>query len=202
MNIDQEPNKKYADDLSAILSDARVGISQAEAELHREFVDRLVRLASSRINNRFRAKIDPDEIVQSVFVSFFRRNADGDFQFENWNDLWALLVKITIRKCSTKISGFMTAKRDVSLERTVHKKTGESSFDAVASEPTPEEVAAFNETLDQLFDLLSPLQQNIVSLRLQGCSNVEISEKIGRTERTVYRSLNKVREIFVSQNDG
>ncbi|MFK7767545.1 MAG: RNA polymerase sigma factor [Mariniblastus sp.] len=188
---------EYEVDLMAILKGASIGNSDAEATLHREFVDRLVRLTSKRINQRFRAKIDADEIVQSVFASFFRRNAEGEFQVENWNDLWALLVTITLRKCSTKISSFMTAKRDVSLEQPVARAPGESTFSAVASEPSPLEIATFNESLDQLFDLLTPLQQEIVTMRLKGYSNVEISQRIGRTERTVYRSLDKVRDVFL-----
>jgi RNA polymerase sigma-70 factor (ECF subfamily) len=187
----------FESDLSAILSRARSGNSEAEEALHREFVGRLVRLASQRINKRFQAKIDADEVVQSVFVSFFRRNAVGEFQVENWNDLWALLVTITLRKCSTKVTSFMTAKRNVSLERTVAREPGESSLSVAASEPSPLEIATFNESLDQLFDLLTPLQQEIVTLRLKGYSNVEISQKIGRTERTVYRSLDKVRDVFL-----
>ena len=90
----------------------------------------------------------------------------------------------------------MTAKRDVSREYMGRDALGESSFDAVAPDPTPIEIAVFNESLDQLLDLLSPLQQQIVSLRLKGFSNVEISGRIGRTERTVYRTLAQVRKIF------
>lgn len=182
--------------LETLVQRASEGVSDAEERIHREFVDRLVRLASQRINQRFQSKIDPEEIVQSVFMSFFQRNATGSFQFENWNDLWCLLVKITVRKCSTRVSGFMTAKRDISVERPTTTRPEGSSIDLRDSEPTPQEVAIFNESIDQLFDLLSPLQQEIVTLRLQGCSKVEISQKIGRTERTIYRSLNQVQSVF------
>jgi len=182
--------------LDSLVQRAGQGSSDAEAEIHRAFVDRLVRLASQRINQRFQAKIDPEEVVQSVFVSFFQRNAAGAFQFDDWNDLWCLLVKITVRKCSTRVSGFMTAKRDVSVERSPKSKTDGSSMVLRSPDPNPQEIAIFNESLDQLFDLLTPLQQEIVTLRLQGCSKVEISQKIGRTERTIYRSLNQVQSAF------
>lgn len=182
--------------LDSLVQRAGQGSSDAEAEIHQAFVDRLVRLASQRINQRFQAKIDPEEVVQSVFVSFFQRNAAGAFKFNDWNDLWCLLVKITVRKCSTRVSGFMTAKRDVSVERSPESKTHESSMVLRSSDPNPQEIAIFNESLDQLFDLLTPLQQEIVTLRLQGCSKVEISQKIGRAERTVYRALNQVQNTF------
>ena len=190
------------EDFLAIFNDARIGIVHAETELHRQYVGRLVKLAGRKINERFRSKIDPDEVVQSVFASFFRRAADGAFELNTWNDLWALLVTITLRKCRTKTTGFRTLKRNVELERSITPANTESSIHIQSSEPSPQETALFNETLDQLFDLLSPLQQSIVSLRLQGYSNVEISQQIGRTERTVYRALKQVREVFLDFQGG
>ncbi|MEM7453965.1 MAG: sigma-70 family RNA polymerase sigma factor [Planctomycetota bacterium] len=195
--MSSEKNMQADEDFVAIFNDARIGIVHAETELHRQYVGRLVKLASRKINQRFRSKIDPDEVVQSVFASFFRRAADGDFELNTWNDLWALLVTITLRKCRTKTTGFRTLKRNVAREQSISPGKSESSIHIRSSEPSPEESALFNETLDQLFDLLSPLQQSIVSLRLQGYSNVEISQQIGRTERTVYRALKQVREVFV-----
>ena len=193
-----DPNEtSHLDDLSVILRNTQLGDGNAESKLHQKFVGRLVRLASSRINARFRAKIEPEEIVQSVFVSFFRRHANGEFHFDDWNDLWALLVKITVRKCANKVDGFMSAKRNVNRE--VEGKVSnsrDSSINAIDSEPSPEEISIFNELLDQLLDNLTDLQQSVVVLRLQGFSNLEISEKIGRSERTVYRTLNDVREVF------
>ncbi len=187
----------HLEDLSRILRNAKLGDSTAEEQLHQAFVSRLVRLASSRINARFKSKIEPEEIVQSVFVSFFRRHAKGEFYFEDWNDLWALLVKITVRKCANKVEGFMAAKRNVNRE--IEGKVSnsrDSSINAIADEPTAEEVLIFNEMLDQLLDRLTEVQQQVVVLRLEGHSNLEISEKIGRSERTVYRALNEVRDTF------
>jgi hypothetical protein len=37
-------------------------------------------------------------VLQSVYRSFFRRLADGEFQFDGPDDLWRLLATITFRK--------------------------------------------------------------------------------------------------------
>ena len=195
----QEKNseRSHLDELSAVLKGSKLGDSEAETKLYETFVARLVRLASSRINERFRAKIEPEEIVQSVFVSFFRRHKQGDFSFDGWNDLWALLVKITVRKCSKKVDNFLAAKRDVSRELPGKvSSTHDSSVNIVSEEPSPQDIAIFNETLDQLFDQLPESLQTIVCLRLKGLSNMEISQKVNRSERTIYRSLNQVRDIL------
>ena len=194
----EEDETSHLSEISMILNNAQLGDASAESTVHEKFVARLVRLASSRINMRFRAKIEPEEIVQSVFVSFFRRHKKGEFILEDWNDLWALLVKITVRKCAKKVNGFMSAKRDISREVSGKAdRNRDSSINAVSLEPSAQEVAVFNETLDQLLDQLPELLQTIVLLRLEGLSNIEISEKINRSERTAYCSLNEVRQIFM-----
>ncbi len=187
----------HLEDLSRVLKNVQLGEGDAESQLHQKFVGRLVRLASSRINARFKAKIEPEEIVQSVFASFFRRHSVGEFHFDDWNDLWALLVKITVRKCANKVEWFLSAKRNINLELEGKvSNSRDSSINAIASEPTAHEISIFHELLDQLLDNLTELQQEVVGYRLQGFSNLEISEKIGRSERTVYRALNNVRDIL------
>ena len=202
LQSESERDADCAVELGLVLESIRTGDVQAASELHKRFVDRLVRLASTRINRRFRSKIEPEEVVQSVFASFFRRNDNGEFRFDSWNDMWALLVRITICKCTNRVNGFMTAKRNIRREVAgkAHNST-DSSIHAISVEPTPEELAVFNETLDQLFDRIPESFREVVLLRLEGLSNLEISEKIGRTERTVYRWLDGVRETLESLND-
>lgn len=185
----------HLDELSVILNNVKLGDATAESNVHQKFVGRLVSLAGKRINARFKAKIEAEEIVQSVFFSFFRRNRRDEFVFDDWNDVWALLVKITVRKCANRVEGFLSAKRDVNRE--AREVDGNTPVRTLTVEPTAEEIAVFNESLDNLFDELGELQKEVIVLRLQGYSNLEISEKIGRSERTVYRTLNQVRDIFV-----
>ncbi len=191
-----EPNQP---DVTSILDQIQQGDSLAETELHKKFVGRLVRLASKRINSRFRAKVEPEEVVQSVFATFFRRNREGEFEFDDWNELWSLLVRITICKCVNKIERFTAAKRNVELEYNYQAKpNSNSSTPPFFTEPTAEEVAIFNETLDQLLDHLPEPQQTIVGLRLQGLSNLEISQRVQRSERTVYRFLEQIKDSLIA----
>ena len=52
----------------------------------------------------------------------------------------------------------------------------------------------FEELLAELFGPLMSTQREIVRLRMEGFTNTEIAEKLGRTERTVYRALEQLRE--------
>ena len=55
-------------------------------------------LAGTRLNTRVRRQVDPEDVVQALFRSFFDRQAAGQFELENWNSLWSLLVRIAVRK--------------------------------------------------------------------------------------------------------
>ncbi len=61
-------------------------------------------------------------------------------------------------------------------------------------QPTAEDAMVLQETLEQLLAELTPDQRDVLRLKLQNYSVEEISERIGRTERTVYRVLTLVRE--------
>lgn len=196
--FENQESASYLQRLSVVLENVQQGDSRAEEAVHRQFVDKLLRVASKRISDRFRAKVAPEEIVQSVFVSFFRRHKNHEFQFDNWNDLWALLLRITVHKCVDRIAEFQTKKRDVRRELATTDSKLPPAFGAASPGPTAEEVLFFEETLDQLFDRLTPIQQKIVLMRLQGMSNLEISQSINRTERTVYRMLNQIKEEFLT----
>lgn len=194
----QQVPESYLQEWSSILSRAQKGDSVAEAAVHNRFVDKLIRVANRRINARFNAKIAAEEVVQSVFASFFRRHRNDEYRFDGWNDLWALLLRITFFKCSDRIAEFRTQKRDIQRELSWNGNSNEqdSSDYLCQSEPSAEEIAIFNDAIDQLFDRLNAQQQKVVGMRLQGMSNLEISQKIGRTERSVYRIHKQIQQIF------
>jgi RNA polymerase sigma-70 factor (ECF subfamily) len=159
------------------------------------FAGRLMALARRRLDQRLRRKVDPEDVLQSVYKSFFRRHAGGHFDLDDWDGLWALLTVFTVRKCGQWTRRFHTGIRDVALEvvSPTASRTG-AAFEVPARDPTPSEVAIFGETLEHLFDGLDPREQEIVSLSLQGFSVQEVSSQVGRTRRTVQRVLKRVRD--------
>jgi len=176
-----------------IMGKLKAGDSVAAADVHQRYADRLVQLARRRLAKRYQTKFDPDDVVQSAFHSFFRRHAEGQFEFESWDNLWSLLTSITIRKCGRRVKSYNSAKRDIQREHVLNADADMAALGA-SREPTPDDAALLEETLDQLLSELSPDQQQVLILKLQNYSNEEISEKIGRTERTVYRVLTLIRQ--------
>src|SRR5437870_434016 len=82
------------------------GDPEAAREVFRRFARRLVGLARQRLDARLRQKLDPEDVVQSVFRSFFSRQAGGQFDLDDWDGVWALLTLITLRKCGHRVEHF------------------------------------------------------------------------------------------------
>ena len=171
------------------------GDEQGAIEIFNRFARRLVGLAQSRLDPRVRRQVDAEDILQSAFKSFFRRQANDEFELQDWDSLWSLLVVITIRKCGRRVESLKAARRDV--RREVHIQSGNSSAPGpqpIDPEPTPEEAMTLAEMVDQLLVGLDEHERQIVSLRLQGLTAPEISDQVGYTERTVHRVLARSRK--------
>lgn len=190
------------DDLMARL---RAGQNDAATQVFNRFAGRLIALARKQLDPQVLQKVDPEDVLQSVFRSFFVRHVGGQFGgFEGWDNLWAILVVLTRRKCGRRMDYFHAACRDVQREVAGQDALGESAPDGGASddEPTPSEAAMLTETLDQLMRCLEGRHREILALRLQGYTPPEISSRLGCTERTVYRVLERVRQWLQAMQAG
>jgi RNA polymerase sigma-70 factor, ECF subfamily len=156
------------------------------------YIRRLVAMARSRLDRRVRQKVDPEDVLQSVYLSFFVRNQRGQFNLLDWEGVWAVLAVITLRKCHRWNNRFRTRSRDIGVE--VPAQGGSSAGREPASrEPTPEEAAVLVELVEQLLRDLCPRDQEIVRCSLDGMTTSEIGARIGRCERTVLRVLERVK---------
>jgi RNA polymerase sigma-70 factor (ECF subfamily) len=182
------------------LAHLKQGDSAAAEACFERYARRLIGLARVRLEGRLRAKVDPEDVLQSVFKSFFTRRAD--WELGGWDNLWSLLVVLTVRKCNDQVDRLQAGCRDVRREVALQSRGEESlpSWEALARDPSPEEAAMLGETVEHVMRSLSPQEREILTLRLQGNSVAEISVEVGRTERTVYRVLEHVRAILCPPN--
>jgi RNA polymerase sigma-70 factor (ECF subfamily) len=191
------------DSFDELMARLRAGDPVAAERIFRQFARRLIALAQSRLGVRVGRKVDPEDVLQSVFRSFFRRQADHAYDLDNWESLWALLAQFTVRKCGHKVAHFHAARRDVRREENLLPLSPEEStviWEPLAREPTASEAAVLVETLEQLLAGLEERDRAIVTLSLQGYSVQEIVQQVGRPQRAVYRVLERVKRRL--QPDG
>jgi len=180
-----------------LMAQLRNGRNEAAVQLFQRYANRLIELARNQLDSKLLQKVDPEDVMQSVFRSFLVRNAAGHFaEFQTWDNLWAMLVVMTQRKCGRRIEYFHTARRDVrrEIDNASPGQDSTANLGLTADEPTPSEAAILTETIEQLMNSLPARHRNIVALSLQGFDPVEISARERCTERTVYRVLERVKE--------
>ncbi|MGA2259752.1 MAG: ECF-type sigma factor [Thermoguttaceae bacterium] len=92
------------------------GNPSAAAELDHRYRQRLCRLVQGALDCGVRQREDPEDVVQTVLRTYFRRAAQGEFRIADSSDLWALLAKITRRKILKRAEYHHAAKRRMEAE--------------------------------------------------------------------------------------
>jgi RNA polymerase sigma-70 factor (ECF subfamily) len=184
-----------SDSFRTFLAQLQARDSAADRMIFERFAGQLVALARRRIDEVLRHKVDPEDVVQSTYKSFFHRYGDGELAVVNWNSLWGLLTRITLRKCAERAAYHRAECRDAARE--AHARPGAEDSapwpEALARDPTPLEAAELSETVDRLLGGLDEDERPIVELSLQGYGTREISEQLDRPERSVRRLRERVR---------
>ena len=186
------------EDSVELLARWREGDESAATQLFERYVNRLVGLARSRLSERMKRRVEPEDVVQSAYRSFFRKASDEIYTLEKSGDLWKLMAAITVSKVRGQVEFHTAQKRRVYTEESVGA-TGSAyqvSPLAVAEDPTPDDAAQVVEELQNVMQKLDPLQRQILELALQNNDVEGISEKVERSARTVRRALQQVREML------
>jgi RNA polymerase sigma-70 factor (ECF subfamily) len=165
------------------------GDKGAADELFGRYTEQLVALARDRLSSRLAGRLDPEDVVQSAYRSFFA-HAD-EYVLRRSGDLWRLLAAITLHKLHHQVGRHTAAKRAVAREQRLADDA--RPFDPVARVPSPDEAAALIDEVEHLLQALSPLHRRMVELRLQGYHIAEIAAETHRSERLVRKVLDGVK---------
>jgi RNA polymerase sigma-70 factor (ECF subfamily) len=179
-----------------LMTRLRSGEDAAAREVFERFAGRLVALARRRFNRLLARKVDPEDVVQSAFKSFFVRHRAGKLVVGDGDELWNLLALITLRKCADRAEYYLAERRDADREATGRAGGDEPEAWLVAldRQPRPEEAAMLAETVELLMQDVSARERPILELSLQGYTVPEISVRLGRAERSVRRLRAHIRE--------
>jgi len=174
----------------------QAGDEAAKTEIFERFAGQLLCLARRQLDARIQHLVEPDEVLQSAFRSFFVRQGEGRFTLDNWNSLWGLIARITVRKCHRKNAYYLAARRSVTRE--VHAPHADDdspdAWEAMAREPTPAEAVAAAELVEELLREETDRGRDVLMYRLQEYTEAEIARQVGCSERTVRRVLERARK--------
>jgi RNA polymerase sigma factor (sigma-70 family) len=185
------------------------GDSLAANQIWQHYFDRLVRSVRQRLQGQNRAVSDEEDIVLSVFDSFYVAAEKGRFpDLSDRYDLWRLLLRMAARKVVDKHRHDQRQRRggDVKIHSLDRAKDEENVIEAIGNEPTPEMVLMMQESVEQFFSHLGVGQlRDLAGDKLEGYSNAELAKRFACSERTIERRLHLIREKcqqeLVEQNE-
>jgi RNA polymerase sigma-70 factor (ECF subfamily) len=178
-----------------LVSEYRGGDDDAAGKLFDKYCERLLRLAKKRIGQRMASRFDPEDVVQSAFRTFFTRVKNDEFSFADENDLFKLLVRLTVRKTLRRIEHHRADKRNPEAE-IGRSADGTEPFAHVAShEPSPDMEVALIDEFERFVTNLVPLERQVLELKVQGFSTVEIAEQLGTYDRKIRRVIERLEVI-------
>ncbi len=173
----------------SLLRRFRDGKDDAATALYVRYAERLQRLADYQVSPQLAARIDPEEIVQSVFRTFFRRAGQGQYDVADHEDFWRLLLVMALNKIRTLGNFHHAVKRDLGKTKSLEVANSDS-FDLGESSVAYQ---VLRMTVEEVVAALPEEQQAIACLRIEGYEIDEIAEKTGRSKRSIERILQSFR---------
>ncbi len=173
----------------------RAGNEDAARQLFERYTDRLIALARGHIDQRLARRVDPEDITQSVFRTFFRRARGGEFTFQDPDGVYRLLARITVNKTLDQVNFHRAAKRNFQREADARKENDETALEVLGREPPPDLVHSFVDQLEHFLARLNEQERQVLEMRMEGYGAEEIAGKLQTYERKVYRILERIRGL-------
>jgi RNA polymerase sigma factor (sigma-70 family) len=162
-------------------------------------VEKLLERYLQRLAQIARKKLQPlpglagyeEDVALSALKSVCLGAERGRFpQLLDRDDLWRLLVVITVRKAI-----------DLMRRKRPEEDDAEPHLDELlSSDPSPAQAAEMAEECQRLLDLLGDAElQSIAHWKVQGYTNDEIADRLGCVPRTVERKLHRIRTLWAQE---
>ncbi len=176
----------------------KAGDSTAANRIWQRYFDRLVRSVRGRLYGQNRAVSDEEDIVLSVFDSFYNAAENGRFpDLSDRDDLWRLLLRMAARKVVDKRRHDQRQRRGGSVRLHSLDRAGDDEhvIQAIGDEPSPEMVLMLQESVEHFFSHLGVGQlRDLAGAKLEGYSNAQLAQRFGCSQRTIERRLHLIRE--------
>jgi len=174
----------------SLLHRVREGSQDAATQLYLRYAQRLRALTQAQCSAGLARQVDAEDIVQSIFGSFFRGASQGCYDVPAGEELWKLFLVIALNKIRAKGNYYRAAKRDVRLE-VQSERIDEQAGTGGKNEA---DLAFLQLAVAEALDRLPAQYKEMVTLRIEGYEIAEIAQRTGRSHRTVERILQQARQ--------
>jgi RNA polymerase sigma-70 factor (ECF subfamily) len=168
------------------------GDGDAATQLYRRYAQPLRAVVLARFSPQLAPRLDVDDVLQSVFRSFFRTAATGVYRVPAGEDLWRLLLTIALNKVRAQGVFHQAAKRDVRATTSL-----DGAIDLLPGKQDEAARIFLQLALEEALSRLPPQHRVAVELRLQGYEVAAIAQRTGRARRTVERTLQQAQAQLI-----
>ena len=163
------------------------GESQAMQDLFDRYSQRLEQIATKNIQAALKRRFDGEDVVQSVFRTFFRRQKEEKLRIEHSEQLWRLLVRITLCKTRSRARQHTAGRRDARADKAIG-----ADWELLARAPSPQDAIALSEEVDAVLEGLPVRAGEILSKRFEGETKSDIAKQLNLSRQTIHRILKLV----------
>lgn len=181
----------------SLLEDAEAAGPDEFDRIWQRFHQALKSYVQRRLSPRLRARGQASDVIQSAFVSFWKKLEAGVTPpLDDDEHLWRYLVKIARRKLAKMWKRIYTKKRGAGkefAEADLGSDQAELALAQLVLNETERQLEADLETILSRLDLET---QTICSMKLASMTNREIAQEFGCSLRKVERKGELLRRIF------
>jgi len=192
--MDKELKRSSSPSDRTLLLRFKKGEEDAATGIYLRYAHRLQLLALSQAGRALAVRLDPEDVVQSVFRTFFRRAAQGHYDIPDGEELWKLFLVLALNKIRCLAAYHRAKKRDVSHTTDLSKLFKEP----IADLPDDTAFGILRMTVDDILNSLPESQRSMVVMRIEGCDIQQIAVATERSKRSVERALQTFRERLLS----
>lgn len=185
-----------SDDFQDLMRRVRAGSNDAARELLDTYGPHVVRVVRRRMSSELRSRFDSLDFAQAVWASFYAQRS----RLETFDDPEALLgqlAKMARNKVVTEYRRRVVSEREGRLrEQPLESNEELAEEQPMESSPSPSQEFLAKDTWERLLANQSPLNQQVLRLRLAGMTCEEVGKRLAMNPRTVRRILREIFEEF------
>ena len=175
----------------SLLERFRHGSESAATQLYLRYAQRLRGLTRAQLSPALARRVEVDDLVQSVFGSFFRRARNGYYDVPEGEELWSLFLVIALNKIRNQGAYHHAGKRDV---RRVADGMDLDQLDGGKAAAEGADYAFLELVIEEALGRLTDDHRRAIELRIQGHEVADIAQQLACSKRTVERLLQEARK--------
>ena len=179
-------------DFRDVLKRACEGSDDAISELYEKYAPHIQKAVRRKLNLMIQSKFDSFDFAQDAMISFFTEpELMRQFKDKEPGELIRFLTKMAKNKLLQESRKRLAQKRDVRRECSLDAQATRDSAHTRKSD-TPSQFVVAQERLDHLIDGQPEKVRQVVEMRMNGSTYVEIGEELGIDERTARKVIKKL----------